>query len=195
MTISNGYCTLDEFKKHLTITTYDADDDAAIENIIEGSSRLIDNLAGRWFYPKTETRYFDVPAGREIELDEDLLTVTTLTNGDDTVITSTYYSLIPRNSTPKHSLIMKTTSIYNWTGNSSGDTEGVISIAGTWGYAATTPDDIRQACLEIALSAYKRRTGENTTGVATVTAAGVVITPQDIPGGALSIIRRYKRHF
>ena len=194
MTISNGYCTLDEFKKHLTITTYDADDDAAIENIIEGSSRLIDNLAGRWFYPKTETRYFDVPAGREIELDEDLLTVTTLTNGDDTVITSTYYSLIPRNSTPKHSLIMKTTSIYNWTGNSSGDTEGVISIAGTWGYAATTPDDIRQACLEIALSAYKRRTGENTTGVATVTAAGVVITPQDIPGGALSIIRRYKRH-
>lgn len=194
MAITNGYATLDEFKKHLTITTYDTDDDAAIENIIEGASRMIDNLAGRWFYPKTETRYYDVPEGREIHLDEDLLTVTTLTNGDGTVITSTYFSLIPRNHTPKHSLIMKTTSNYSWAAGTDGDTEGVISIAGTWGYAATTPDDIRQACLDISLSAYKRRTGENTTGVATVTAAGVVITPQDIPGGALAIIRRYKRH-
>lgn len=194
MTISNGYCTLDEFKKHLRIETYDADDDATIETIIEGASRTIDNLAGRRFYAATATRYYDVPEGRDIMLDDDLLTITTLTNGDGTAITSTYYSLLPRNDTPKHQLQMKTTSIYSWAGSTSGDYEGVISIAGTWGYAATTPDDIRQACLEIALSAYKRRTGENLTGVSTITAAGIVITPQDIPGGALAIIRRYKRH-
>jgi hypothetical protein len=53
--------------------------------------------------------------------------------------------------------------------------------------------DIVQACLEIAASAYRRRKGQGVTGAAQVTAAGVVITPQDVPGQAREIINKYVR--
>lgn len=51
-------------------------------------------------------------------------------------------------------------------------------------------DDIKRACLEIVNHSYERRHGENMSGVATITGAGVVITPQDVPGLARDIIRQ-----
>lgn len=59
-------------------------------------------------------------------------------------------------------------------------------------YIWTPQYDIRQACLMIANAYYKRRYGESTSSVATVTAAGVVITPQDIPSVAAKTIERYR---
>ena len=53
--------------------------------------------------------------------------------------------------------------------------------------------DIVQSCLEMAASAYRRRKGNGTTGAAQVTAAGVVITPQDVPGQAREILDKYVR--
>ncbi|MBU2249808.1 MAG: hypothetical protein KKD77_23880, partial [Gammaproteobacteria bacterium] len=53
--------------------------------------------------------------------------------------------------------------------------------------------DIIQACLEISASAYRRRKGQGMTGAAQVTAAGVVITPQDVPGQAREILNKYER--
>ena len=194
MTISNGYATLDEFKTWQRITSTDASDDTLIEGLVELASRFIDAETKRTFYARSETHYFDVPEGRELTLDDDLLTVTTLTNGDTTVLTSTYYNLIPKNKAPYYAIRLKETSAYSWSENSSGNTEYVISVAGTWGYSATAPADIKNACLMIVASAYNRRAGENQTGVARITAAGVVITPEDIPSSAWSIIRGYRKH-
>ena len=70
--------------------------------------------------------------------------------------------------------------------------EDVISVAGTWGYAATTPHDIRQACLIIANNMYKKRHGEGEQS-ATLTPAGVVLSPAGMPTMAAKICRRYKR--
>lgn len=53
--------------------------------------------------------------------------------------------------------------------------------------------DIQQACLEIAAAVYRRRKGQYLTGAAQVTAAGVVITPQDVPGQAREILSKYVR--
>jgi hypothetical protein len=53
--------------------------------------------------------------------------------------------------------------------------------------------DIVQACLEISASAYRRRKGQNMSGAAQVTGAGVVITPQDVPGQAREILNKYVR--
>lgn len=60
-------------------------------------------------------------------------------------------------------------------------------------YIWQSQPDIVQACLEIATSAYRRRKGQGVTGVAQVTAAGVVITPQDVPGQAREILDKYVR--
>ena len=192
MAITNGYSSLAEYKKYHDIGSTDTDDDAVIEDLIEAASRYIDAQSGRTFYARTETRYFSVPGSRELRFDDDLLTITTLTNGDATTIASTEYYFLPRNVTPKYALNLKESSSVAWYPDSDNNYEYVISVAGTWGFVATAPDDISVACLEIAKAAYGRRTGTSE-GVARVTAAGVVITPRDVSSFSMAIIARYRR--
>ncbi len=193
MTIMNGYATLEEFIAWGSITDTSAGDDAVVEDAIEGASRYIDQSTGRTFYSRSETRYYDVPPGRELRVDDDLLSITTLTNGDDNAIAATEYNFIPKNTTPYYALKLKQSSSTFWQFDSDGNSEGVISIAGGFGYSDEAPHDIREACLMIALASYHRRTGQNLSTVATVTAAGVVITPQDVPGTAARTLSFYRR--
>ena len=74
-------------------------------------------------------------------MDDDLLTVTTLTNGDEdeTEITNAQYWLWPRNETPKTGIKLK--SDYSW----EFDIDCFISVAGTWGYM-TAPDALVKGC-------------------------------------------------
>jgi uncharacterized phiE125 gp8 family phage protein len=198
--ITNGYCTLAEVKAlAMPEANADAADDAVIEDLVEAASRYIDNKTHRTFYSRTETRYFNVPDEqnntRRLWMDDDLRTVTTLTNGDTTVLTVADYYLEPRNGAVKYAVVLKQSSTEYWQGTTDGDTEGAISIAGSWGYCATGshPDDIKTACILIASQLYKRRFGENQTSTSLVTAAGVVITPEDVPGVAREIINSYRR--
>ena len=195
MAIDNGYATLDEYKGFGDVDSTDANDDAAIEKIIEGVSRYIDLKTQRTFYARTETRKYNLPSdgGRELELDDDLLTITTLSNGDGVAIASSDYNLIPINETPKSAIRLKQTSTVFWTLDSDGNSEFVIDVAGTWGYMTNHTDDIREACLMITQSFVKRRFGTNVSGQVKITAAGIVITPQDVPSAAADIINIYKK--
>jgi hypothetical protein len=193
LTIDNGYCTLAEYKGFGDVDSTDADDDAAIEKIIEGVSRYIDLKTQRRFYALTDTRYYDRPSGRELELDDDLLTITTLSNGDGVEITSSDYNLIPINDPPYRAIRLTETSTIFWTLDSDGNSEFVIDVAGTWGYMTDHTDDIREACLMTTQSFVKRRFGTNVSGQVKITAAGVVITPQDVPSAAADIINIYKK--
>jgi len=51
---------------------------------------------------------------------------------------------------------------------------------------------VKNACLQIAHNAYKRRSGQGETS-ATITAAGVVLVPQDIPANASAIINGFRK--
>jgi hypothetical protein len=191
--ISSVYCTLAEFKHYAKLENTDTIDDNVIAAIIEGASRLIDDMTGRTFYARTETHYFSVTGERNIKLDDDLLTVTSLTNGNATVLTTSDYYLWPRNKSPYQEVWLKESSSYVWEPDSSANYEYSIALAGTWGYAATAPSDVRQATLEVAHAEYKRRFGENQTDVSTTSLGGVMITPRDIPAYAMAVIRRYRR--
>lgn len=193
MTIVNGYASLSEFKAYKSIDSTDATDDTVIEDIIEAVSRYFDLKTGRTFYARTETRYFDVPAGRELMLDDDLLTVTTLTNGDGVVIANTEYDLVPKNGAVHFAIRLKQMSAVLWQSDAYGNTESVISVAGTWGKAATVPDQVKEACLEVAANVYGRRSGQGTDGSANITAAGMVVYPRDIPGWVRDMLDTYKR--
>jgi len=205
MTLINCYCTLAELQAYLTAVgltfATDGTNDNVMEEIIEAASRLFDGETRRTFYARAaETRYFDVPDAdsrdpRELKLDDDLLSIDTggLVNGDTTVITSAYYKLLPLNLTQKRVIRLKDSSSYYWSSDSSGDVVGVISVKGSWGYAATAPDNVKQAVLEISAGAYKRRFGENLSAVTTITAAGVTITPQDVTVYAQRTINAYQR--
>jgi hypothetical protein len=168
-------------------------DDTVLETIIEAASRYLDDQTGRTFYARTETRLYDIPKGRELHLDDDLLTVTTLTNGDSTVIPSTQYILSPANVYPKRAIELKGSSSYAWQTTSSGDTKQVISVAGTWGWTSTTPTEIKEATRQIAKNVANRRTGENSAGEALILPSGIVVSPQDLSGFAKGVIARYRR--
>jgi hypothetical protein len=60
-------------------------------------------------------------------------------------------------------------------------------------YKWVSEENARGAVLEIAHSAYQRRTGKNTGESATITGAGIVLTPRDIPKMAEEFIRTHMR--
>ena len=127
------YISLADFKSYTGITSADGIDDLVISTLISGASLYIDKFTGRRFTANTETRYFTPPtSGRDLRvifLDDDLLSITTLTNGDSTVITATHYNLLPLNTSPKYAIRLKESSIYSWQSTSAGDAFGAISVA------------------------------------------------------------------
>lgn len=262
MTTLRAYATLADYKAYVTArgqtSTTDTADDAVIEMLLKASSRWFDERTARRFYPYIQTRYFDVPDGRVLKLDEDLLEVITLVNGDGVTIPSTEYALRPRNESPYWGIRLVDNSTYIWASDGSGDTHDVIAVTGIWGYhndytnawdsastlaealdtsetgldvadgsgyavgnlvrvdnelgylsaiatntltstrgesgstAATHDsgatvrvwqpmDNLKEAVLETAMQAYKRRFGQSGNINQTVTAAGVVLIPKDIP--------------
>lgn len=271
MSIINGYATLAEVKSNKQITSTDAADDTFIEALIENTSRLIDEMTGRWFYPRIQTRLHDVPGGYELRLDADLLEATTVTNGDTVVVTSAQYTTSPLNDTPYWAIRLKPSASISWTSSVDGDYVGALSIAGVWGYhtnyalawrlattlgaaiATTTATtftatsgtpfsggqiikidseymlvvsvstntvtvergwngstaathlinanvyvwrwqgEINRACRDIVLSAYNNRYGSNPTGQVTLTGAGVVVTPDDVPATTRLVLETIMR--
>lgn len=280
MSTLNSYATLAEFKSYWIHrggeNSSSTADDSVIEGLLRTASGLLDSLTGRHFYPYIETRYYDVPDSnsldqRVLELDDDLLEVLSITNGDGTSVPSTEYSLRPRNYSPYNAIRLIDNSTYYWASDGAGDTHDVIAVSGIWGYhnryakawlvgstanealdtsetgldvvsgtsflighlirfdnelgyvssvstntlttsrgengstAAThltainvsiwqPMEEARNAVCEIANTAYRRRFGQSTSSTETVTAAGIVLSPKDIPSLAQEFIRTYRRY-
>lgn len=276
MTTTNAYATLTEFRDFAVANqSPDAGDDTVIEKLLDAASRYFDGQTGRMFYPRIETRSYSVPRDRrQLWLDEDLLSVVSLTNGNGDAILAADYNLLPANAYPKYAVRLTETTIVYFQLDSSNNSEYVIDLAGVWGFhefyaarawkALTTlgaalnagdltftaasgalfdstggqivkiddeimitsykatnaitvaargdngstaaahlinapvylwqpQSDIVEACLEIAMGVYKRRTGDNLTSASVLTSGGVMITPRDISDLARSIIAKYAR--
>lgn len=128
------YTTLDALKAEIGETT--TANDARLRRYIAQASHAVEDYTGRTFYPVTATKYFDAPRDgcRLFLAYEDLLSLSTLTDGTG-VITSTYYWLYPLNLSPKHSIVLDTGSLgrgFQYVD----DPQRAISIAGQWGYSA-----------------------------------------------------------
>lgn len=133
--IKNGYATLGQYKAYgVANATPDYPDDTVIEGLIDAASRYIDSAAGRRFFPRVETRYFSVVPSPKLWLDDDLLEVITLTNGNGDAIAAASYNLLPRNEYPKYAVQLLPSSNVYWQQDSSSDGEYVIPLAGFWGY-------------------------------------------------------------
>ena len=202
MTITHGYATLAEVKADKRITSTDATDDAFIEDLVEYASRWIDGRTGRRFWSTVsastdETRTYTPANGRRVYID-DLLEITTLKvdeDGDRTYETtwaSTDYDLLPENAAlearPYTYIEASPLGDYTFTKH-----RKAVQIVGKFGFCETAPDDIKQLCIDLTVNKYNSRFGMGTDGAATVTGAGVVITPRDIPSGAQATITKYQR--
>jgi len=196
MAITNGYCTLAEFKAYANITSTNSPDDAVIEDIIESTSRVIDAECRRHFYQVTEARYFrandldvlfcgDIASTSGLEIKSQL-------NSDGShqyTWASTDYNLLPyspRFGFPYTSIEISTQSNYSFDMLKKGN-----KITAVWGWAAV-PDEIKTACLEESMNEYRRRSGENTNTTATVTGAGVVLSPQGLSKNTILKLARFR---
>ena len=215
---------------YTTVTALGADlgvnsavDDALLARFITAASTFMDQYCHRRFYSRTETRVFDVPfpiyapsfinypsqgssfyprAQVPLFIDDDLLTVTTLTNGDSTVIASTDYKLYPLNDLQKQFIQLLPTSSVVWQTTALGNPLGAISVAGTWGYVnRNATDDLtlevvaitEQACKEIAKRFYERRGFAGDFDRPAVTPYGVVLKPADLPRSVYEMLAPYVR--
>jgi len=191
-----AYITLEDLRGHLDIDL--TSDNPLLQEAIEDAQQYIDSQTNRHFEAETKTKYFD-STDRDRDnsyllnlFHDDLLTVTTLTNGDSsaTTIASTYYTLVPRNEGPPyHGILLKTDSGYYW----EWDTDYWVSIAGTWGYSTTVPDDIRRATAILAAYFYRQKDAQMFETTAIVE-SGAIAIPQGIPATVDRIIERYKRY-
>lgn len=138
-----------------------ANADPFLLSLIRSVSRSIDQVSNRRFVPWVQTQVYDAitpnawsalnpymggKAGDDLQsrtggyaysrilrLADDLLAVTTLTNGDGTVISAANYLLYPANAWPKDQIHLKQSSGLAWQPDSSGNYEQVISLAGVFG--------------------------------------------------------------
>ena len=187
-----AYCTLAQVKDYLDIG---ADtDDVLLSMLITRAQQAIDNYTRRVFEAETETRYFECDALGDdyytLFVDRDLLTITTLTNGDSssTVIPATEYWLMPRNGSHKHTIRLKIDSTYSW----EFDTDYWVTVVATWGYSTTAPADIVHATIRMVAYYYAQKDA----GVFDVTAvpeAGIIQVPQGMPRDVKVILDPYVR--
>jgi hypothetical protein len=183
------YTTSSEAKQYLGITTNT--DDALIDALIDRAQNIIESYTGRVFEAQTATKYFDTDnvEGRWLYLwGYDLLTVTTLTNGDGTEITSGQYRLEPRNETQKYAIRLNED--YTWEFD---DSDDEISIAGTWGWSATPPDDIIHACTRLVAFLYRQKDTSADIDRPMMTGDGVTIMPSSMPQDVKSLLVNYRR--
>jgi len=151
------YTTASAVKTYLRIAS--AGDDALIGSLVTRASAIIDDSCGRWFTALTQTRKYDAVGnhitGRLLLLDADLLTVTSVTNGDGTTIGAGSYLLRPINWPPFFGIALKQSNGLRW--NYLDDVEDAITISGTWGYSATPPEPIVHAAMRLAAWLYRQR--------------------------------------
>lgn len=117
---------------HRGMQTAEVADDDLIKELIDEASTDFQYAIGRTCMPYIDTREFDFQSSYKLDLDDDLLAITTLTNGDDNTIASTEYVLRPSNEYPKRRIRMKNGSTERFTFVTS--PEEALSVEGTWGY-------------------------------------------------------------
>lgn len=121
-------CTLEAIRRRADIVA--TTDDALIKAFIRSASDIVQQYTARTFVSYTDTREYTAPCtGRVLQVDDDLLTVTSITDGSGALAGSTY-TLTPWNRWPKTAVTLEPT--YFWTRQT--DTWQDIAIAGVWGY-------------------------------------------------------------
>jgi hypothetical protein len=177
------------------IGTSEPDDDALIASLITRASQRIDTYTRRTFVRRAETRYFDAVkdvSGLTLYVDDDLIYITSITNGDGSAVDSADVVQLPANRLPKYAVKIKASAGISWTWET--DPEQAITIAGSWGYrdATTPPDDIAHAAIRLTAWYYHQRQAPfETIGFPDL---GQVVVPADVPADIRGVLDTYVRN-
>jgi hypothetical protein len=173
-------------------------DNTLLTNLIPRAQGIINAYTQRVFEASGDTtRYFDAIEDvdhlrRTLYLGQnDLCAITTVTNGDSTVLTTSDYTTLPKNYTPYYALKIKLNSSNVWTYSTT--PEDAISISGRWAYSVTAPDDIKHACIRLVVWLYRQKDASSLGDVGSISQSGVVVEPAALPSDVQLILIPYKR--
>ncbi len=124
--------TLERVRAHRRMAVDETGDDELLKRLIAAASAEFAREVGRVCAPYYRVRSFDALNPYALNLDEDLLELVTLTNGDGSSISAGNVSLRPINVYPKWRIALKPSAGVTYTYNS--DPQGAISVEGWWGY-------------------------------------------------------------
>lgn len=191
------YCTLAQVKLSLSTTNSGAfngtTSDAILSELITESSREIDDYCKRHFYETYATRRYDAIYPtidlQTLYLDEDLLAVGTITNGNGDIIPNGSVVLYPANESPKYAIRALPNTTWQYTQN----WEQAISIEGTWGFntGTTPPAPIQRACIRLVTWRFKQRDAPFET--VAFPEVGAVSVPSAMPEDVARLLDNYRR--
>lgn len=189
MAITNGYATLDELKSRLDVTN--GNHDAKLEQIIEAASRQIDGWTARTFYVEEGvTRTVTADEGDVLLLDRDLIAldgIATDEDGDRVYEISWDVSQVEFDGDPPYQALylVPLASRFFPLGRNR------VQVTGDWGYSATVPDAIREACLLVAARYFKRK--DAPFGVAGSADHGQLLTLPGMDPDVKQLISQYRK--
>ena len=179
------YASLSQLQTYLNLDP--ARDEELLNDLLNRATKAIDRFTDRTFTASDDTRYYgpEHVEGQDLFLDSDLLSLSSLTNGDGTTLADTTYWLLPRNRPPYSVIRLK--SAYSWSFN----TDGEVAVEGSWGYAADAPDDIVQACVRLAAFFYRQKDAQ-VFGTTAVPGLGLEL-PATLPADVRELLAPYRR--
>lgn len=198
-TVSNPtfYLTADELKSTLAISSSSSDVD--INVAIIASSRAIDGITRRRFYPDADAnqvRYYTPDRVRVQEID-DLVTLTSLATDDDGTLAyatswaTTDYVLEPLNAAADGQPYTSIRALPQGNNQFHPEWPKSVKVTGKFGWA-TCPEDVAQACTILAARYYK---------IAREAPLGVIAAGNDVAlyigrsdPGVVSLLGPYTRH-
>ena len=197
------YVTLVDFKDEYKDIVGSADD-AFINRALNAAQTALDTFLRRVVYANSDTtKYFDSTGDSVDGLDlyvmdkGDLCSITTVTNGDATTVTSGQYTTYPKTLTelsPTYQrLRLLPSSGISWTYST--DSENAVSIAGKWGMwatAATVPDAFKVSVMELAAHSMESRKSQVFDTVA-IPDAGVITVPTGFPATVRARLAPWRR--
>jgi len=126
-----------------------------------------------------------------IDLDFDLISITSITNGDGSNVPTASVITLPLNFTPAYAVRIKQASGYFWT--YTGSPEASVSITGRFGYSLTPPANIVQATLRLASQMYRQRDGSPDLGNSIISADGSTIVTSAMSRDIEALLKPYRR--
>lgn len=198
-----SYAALADFKSYITEmtggiqTTYTTAENTVLQQFLDQADAEIDAYCGRSFGQgaNNHTHYYtkDDVDDKTLFLDSDLVSITTLTNGDGTVISSSDYWLLPMNAsiTGQNGYDGSYYAVQLKDGHSwEFDTDGRISVNGRWGWMQGAPTEIVRAAMRLAYWYWAKR---NQTGATEVLGEQLSQQSDAYPHDVRIVLDRYTR--
>ena len=126
----NLYATLADLRRYLALNTAQTADDDLLLELLRAASRLIEGYAARRFYPRHQTRTYTVQRADVLLLDDDLLELQALTNGDGQPIPLAAVHAQPAGRVASRLVLDRGQAVFTH----SGAPTDALAVQGIWGF-------------------------------------------------------------